>query len=149
MSTEWEPLVAALAPHVDLAGDRRFITEADRRRHDAELGGVLAAAFATRGKDDWERDLLRVDVGCVAVTTESIEHMMMSDSFSRAAGYVVDVEHPIFENHPRLAPFVRFSRSTTRAEPGVLAGSATDAVLRELGHSDASIGALRERRIIR
>jgi crotonobetainyl-CoA:carnitine CoA-transferase CaiB-like acyl-CoA transferase len=146
---EWEPLVTALAPHVDLAGDSRFATEADRYRSDAELAEVLAAVFATRGKDDWERDLLRADVGCVAVTTESIETMMWSDSFSRAAGYVVDVEHPIFENHPRLAPLVRFSRSRTRAEPGVLAGSATDVVLRELGHSDTSIAGLRERRIIR
>ena len=75
--------------------------------------------------------------------------MMWSDSFARAAGYIVDVEHPIFEHHPRLAPLVRFSRSRTRAEPGVLAGSATDAVLRELGHSDANIASLRERHVIR
>ena len=146
---EWEPLVTALASHVDLAGDSRFAAEADRCRNDAELAEVLAAVFATRGQDSWERDLLRADVGCVAVTTESIETMLLSDSFSRAAGYLVDVEHPIFEKHPRLAPLVRFSRSRTRAEPGVLAGSATDAVLRELGHSEASIVGLHDRHIIR
>jgi crotonobetainyl-CoA:carnitine CoA-transferase CaiB-like acyl-CoA transferase len=146
---EWEPLVTALAPYVDLAGDARFATEAERGRNDAELADVLAAVFATRGKDDWERELLRADVGCVAVTTESIETMLWSDSFSRAAGYVVDVEHPIFEQHPRLAPLVRFSRSSTRAEAGVLAGSATDTILHELGHSDAEIADLRERRVIR
>jgi crotonobetainyl-CoA:carnitine CoA-transferase CaiB-like acyl-CoA transferase len=146
---EWEPLVTALAPYVDLAGDARFATEAERGRNDAELADVLASAFATRGKDDWERELLRADVGCVAVTTESIETTLWSEGFSRAAGYVVDVEHPIFEQHPRLAPLVRFSRSRTRAEAGVLAGSATDAVLRELGHSDAEIADLRERGVIR
>ena len=146
---EWEPLVAALAPYVDLAGDGRFTNESDRCRNDAELADVLAVVFASRGKDDWERELVRADVGCVAVTTDSIETMLWSDSFSRAAGYLVDVEHPIFETHPRLAPLVRFSRSSTRAEPGVLAGSATDTVLRELGHSDGSIANLRERSIIR
>jgi crotonobetainyl-CoA:carnitine CoA-transferase CaiB-like acyl-CoA transferase len=55
----------------------------------------------------------------------------------------------VFEQHPRLAPLVRFSRSRTRAEPGVLAGSATDTVLRELGHSDAEIADLREGGIVR
>ncbi len=110
---EWEPLVAALAPYVDLAGDGRFTNESDRCRNDAELAEVLAVVFASRGKDDWERELVRGDVGCVAVTTESIETMLWSNSFSGAAGYLVDVEHPIFETHPRLAPLVRFSRSST------------------------------------
>jgi crotonobetainyl-CoA:carnitine CoA-transferase CaiB-like acyl-CoA transferase len=145
---EWQPLVNALAPYLDLAGDPRFATEDDRRRNDGVLSDVLASVFVRGAKDDWERALLRADVGCVAVTTESIETMLWSDSFGRAGEYLVDVEHPIFETHPRLAPLVRFSRSPTRAEPGCLAGSATDAVLRELGHSDADIADLRERNIV-
>ena len=83
---EWEPLVAALAPYVDLAGDGRFANESDRCRNDAELADVLAVVFASRGKDDWERELVRGDVGCVAVTTDSIETMFWSDSFSRRRG---------------------------------------------------------------
>ena len=110
---------------------------------------MLAVVFASAARTTGNASCVRGDVGCVAVTTDSIETMLWSNSFSGAAGYLVDVEHPIFETHPRLAPLVRFSRSSTRAEPGVLAGSATDTVLRELGHSDGSIADLRERSIIR
>ena len=53
----------------------------------------------------------------------------MSEAFGRASGYVADVEHPTFDRHPRLAPVVRFSRSATQANPGMLAGGATDTVL--------------------
>jgi crotonobetainyl-CoA:carnitine CoA-transferase CaiB-like acyl-CoA transferase len=43
---------------------------------------------------------------------------------------------------------VRFSRSVTQAKPGVLAGSATDAVLRELGYADGDIADLRSRQVV-
>jgi len=146
---EWEPLADALAAHVDLRRDARFATEADRLANDQALTDALAAVFATGSKASWERELLAADVGCVAVTMETTEELLMSDGFGRASGYVVDVEHPTFDRHPRLAPVVRFSRSTTQAKPGVLAGSATDAVLDELGFSAAEIADLRARQVVR
>ncbi len=145
---EWQPLVEALAPYVDLAGVDRFATTESRLRHDAELVDVLAATFSTRGKDDWEQDLLAADVGCVAVSTTVIERVLKSDEIGRASGYLADVEHPTFDQHSRLAPLVRFSRSATQAKPGVLAGSSTDAVLTELGYSDTQIEDLRDRKIV-
>ena len=96
---EWEPLVAALAPYVDLAGDGRFANESDRCRNDADLADVLAVVFARAARTTGNASSSAADVGCVAVTTDSIETMLWSDSFSGAAGYLVDVEHPIFE-HP-------------------------------------------------
>lgn len=145
---EWDGVAAALAPYVDLRSDLRFATEDDRRVNDAALGDVLASAFASRGKDEWERDLTAADVGCVAVTTEPMESLMMSAGFGRASGYVADTTHPTFRDHPRLAPYVRFSRSTTQAKGGVLCGEQTDAVLSELGYSDAQIADLRARKIV-
>jgi crotonobetainyl-CoA:carnitine CoA-transferase CaiB-like acyl-CoA transferase len=145
---DWDELVDALAPHVDLASETRFATEADRVKNDEALAEVLASVFATRGKDDWERDLLAADVACVAVTTEPIEAIMKSDDFGGASGYLADATHPIFDQHARLAPLVRFSRSATQAKPGVLAGTATDAVLDEVGYDEAARADLRARKII-
>ena len=146
---EWEPLVAALAPYVDLAGDGRFTNESDRCRNDAELADVLAVVFASRGKDDWERELVRGDVGCVAVTTEQhrnhvVEQLVLGRRRLPGRRRAPDLRDP----SPTRSAGSLLSFEY-RAEPGVLAGSATDTVLRELGHSDESIADLRERSIIR
>jgi crotonobetainyl-CoA:carnitine CoA-transferase CaiB-like acyl-CoA transferase len=145
---DWDGLVAALADEAPLAADARFATPHARVDHDDALREVLAAVFARRSKDDWERLLLKADVGCVAVTTDSIETVYWSEEFGRDSGYLVDVVHPTFDEHPRLAPLVRFSRSETRAGPGVLAGAHTDALLTELGYGPEAIADLRARQVI-
>jgi hypothetical protein len=71
--------------------------------------------------------------------------------FGQASGFVADVEHPIFGEHPRLAPLVSFSRSATVARPGCLLGQHTDSVLRAIGYRDERIAELRkatDRRLI-
>ena len=109
---DWQGLAAALQAHgPDLAADARFATPELRAAHDGELAEALSAAFSKRGADDWEHDLLAADVGCVAVTTRRIERVLQDDDFGVAAGYVVEVDHPTFDRHLRLAPLVRFSRS--------------------------------------
>jgi len=145
---DWVALAAALKPHLDLASDSRFGDAAARARHGTALTATLAALFATRPAPEWEEELLGAGVGCVAVNTDSIESLLFDDRFGRASGYVVDVVHPTFDEHPRLAPYLRFSRSLTQARPGVLAGQSTDAILSELGRSAEQIADLRERRIV-
>jgi crotonobetainyl-CoA:carnitine CoA-transferase CaiB-like acyl-CoA transferase len=145
---EWTRLAKALDTHVDLAGDDRFTTTEARRAHDDELVEILATVFAKADQDDWERDLLGAGVACVAVSTAPVEELLQSDGVGKASGWVNEVVHPTFDAHLRLAPLVRFSRSATQAKPGVLAGSATDAVLRELGYDDVAIADLRARRIV-
>lgn len=137
---EWQRLVGALAPYTDLSD----IDSSD----DVALAAVLARVFASRSKDDWERDLRAAGVACVAVTTTTIETALWSEDFGRASSYLVDVEHPVFGDHPRMAALVRFSRSTTQAKPGVLLGAHTDAVLTELGKDEATIADLRDRKIV-
>jgi crotonobetainyl-CoA:carnitine CoA-transferase CaiB-like acyl-CoA transferase len=146
--TDWLELVAGLRAHVDLGADERFATADLRITNDAALVEVLEPVFATRGKEEWERDLLAADVGCVAVTTEHVLRVLQSDEVGRASGYVVDTTHPTFDDHVRLAPLVRFSRSATQAKPGVLAGNATDTVLTELGYDTDAIADLRARSIV-
>jgi crotonobetainyl-CoA:carnitine CoA-transferase CaiB-like acyl-CoA transferase len=145
---EWDLLAKAVADQVDLRSDARFATEDDRRRNDDALAEALAAVFVTRTTDDWQLDLTAFDVACVAVDTGLNEPLLMDDEHGRASGYVVDVEHPTFGTHPRLAPVVQFSRSTTRALPGTLCGTATRAVLEELGYTEDEIADLRARKVV-
>jgi crotonobetainyl-CoA:carnitine CoA-transferase CaiB-like acyl-CoA transferase len=145
---EWSALVVALASHIDLESDPRFATTADRRRNDGVLADALSQIFRTRTADQWEADLLAAGVACVAVNTEPIEAMLQGDAFGHDNGFVVDVVHPTFDAHPRLAPLVQFSRSSTQALPGVLAGSHTDALLAEFGYRAEQIRELRERKVV-
>jgi crotonobetainyl-CoA:carnitine CoA-transferase CaiB-like acyl-CoA transferase len=79
----------------------------------------------------------------------SIEHLLLETPFGRESGYVADVVHPTFDEIPRIAPMIRFSRSATQALPGVLAGQQTDAVLTELGRDADAIEDLRRREIVK
>ena len=146
--SEWKRLATALAPYADLAGDPRFAETTARHANTSALIEALTEVFARKPAIDWERELLPAGIACVAVTTDSIESMMFEDSFGRASGYVADVVHPVFEEHPRLAPYVRFSRSLTQALPGVLAGDHTDALLAEAGCTPEQIADYRSRNIV-
>jgi crotonobetainyl-CoA:carnitine CoA-transferase CaiB-like acyl-CoA transferase len=147
-SGEWSKLTAALAPYVDLAGDERFVDHEARRKHVSALIDALSNVFAQKSVADWERELLAADVACVAVTTTSIEEMLFDDAFGRASGYVADVVHPTFDEHPRLAPYIRFSRSATQALRAVMTGEQTDKILAELGKSADEIADLRARAVV-
>jgi crotonobetainyl-CoA:carnitine CoA-transferase CaiB-like acyl-CoA transferase len=145
---EWELLTQALAPHADLSGDHRFATPESRGRHDGELAEVLAEIFRARSAAEWEETLSKADVGCVAVSEDAPESVLMTAPFSKESGYLVDVVHPTFDEYPRLAPLVRFSRSSTQAKAGCLAGQHTDSILAELGYGADEISALRESEVV-
>ena len=109
---------------------------------------VLEAVFASRPAQHWEDTLLAAGVGCVVAHREPPESVLQSAEFAGAADMLVEVEHPTFGDHVRLKPYVSFSRSATVAEPGVLAGQQTDAILSELGYSAEAIADLRERKVV-
>ncbi|MFJ8019388.1 CaiB/BaiF CoA transferase family protein [Streptomyces sp. NPDC096311] len=144
---EWAELTAALKPHVDLDADHRFASAQGRADHDDALAEVLAAVFATRAKDAWEAEMTAAGVGCVAAAEHAPELTLMSDEWF-AAGYSTTAVSPVFDEHRRLAPATRFSRSATKADGGCLCGEHTDAVLHEIGYDEARIADLRQRRVI-
>jgi crotonobetainyl-CoA:carnitine CoA-transferase CaiB-like acyl-CoA transferase len=81
------------------------------------------------------------------VVEANSELVLQTDPYYEA-GYAVQAHSPIFEEHRRLAPLCRFSRSRTRADAGCTVGQHTDAVLREIGLDDATIVDLRAKEIV-
>jgi crotonobetainyl-CoA:carnitine CoA-transferase CaiB-like acyl-CoA transferase len=145
---EWPGLAAALHGYTPLSSDPRFATEEDRRANDAALAEELARVMLTRSAQEWEDALLAVDVTCVSVTEEVASAYLYNEAFGRASGYVADVVHPTLGEHPRLAPFLTFSRSATQTGAGCLLGQHTDAVLTELGRTPEEIARLRQSGVI-
>jgi crotonobetainyl-CoA:carnitine CoA-transferase CaiB-like acyl-CoA transferase len=148
---EWPALCAALAEcdvPVQLQADARFATADDRRRNDAALAAQLARGFATRTADEWERLLLARDVACVAVADGPVARAVMYDPVARDAGMLVEVEHPTFGVHRRLAPVVELSSTPGEARPAATLGMHTQSVLRELGLDDDAIASLVERGVV-
>jgi crotonobetainyl-CoA:carnitine CoA-transferase CaiB-like acyl-CoA transferase len=145
---EWPALTKAMSPYVDLHADERFADADSRARHDEELIAALTAVFATKTKLEWEHELSAQDVGCVEVVEANSELVLQTDQYFEA-GYSVQAHSPIFEEHRRLAPLCRFSRSRTRADAGCTIGQHTDAVLREIGLDEAAIADLRVKKIVR
>jgi len=147
-ASDWDALCAVLVEETDLAADARFADEAARHSNDAALARELATVFASKPAQHWEDTLLAADVGCVVAHREPPESVLQSAEFAGAADMLVEVEHPTFGDHVRLKPYVSFSRSATVAEPGVLAGQQTDAILSELGYSAEDIADLRDRKVV-
>jgi crotonobetainyl-CoA:carnitine CoA-transferase CaiB-like acyl-CoA transferase len=147
--SEWDDLVSALKPYVDLGADARFADEDARVAHDAELTEILSDVFRMHAAGDWETELCAVDVGCLEVRSGPPDVQLFADGgMGRANGWITDVEHPTIGTHPRLMPLVEFSRSSTVAQPSALCGAHTDAVLTELGYDTARIADLRASGVI-
>jgi crotonobetainyl-CoA:carnitine CoA-transferase CaiB-like acyl-CoA transferase len=143
---EWAELVAALGTDANLS-DPRFATVESRHEHDAELTDELAEMFVSRPAAEWERRLTAADVGCVQVHEDVAERQIQSDE-ALSAEYAAPAVSPVFDEHLRMGPPVRFSRSGTQAKGGCLAGEHTDTLLGELGYDQAAIAKLRERGVV-
>jgi crotonobetainyl-CoA:carnitine CoA-transferase CaiB-like acyl-CoA transferase len=144
---EWPALTKAMSPYIDLHADERFADAESRTQHDDELIAALTTVFASKTRLEWEHELSAQDVGCVEVVEANSELVLQTDPYFEA-GYSVRAHSPIFEEHRRLAPLCRFSRSRTRADAGCTIGQHTDAVLREIGLDEATIVDLRARVIV-
>lgn len=142
---DWERLVAALAAQIDLSGPDYASSEA-RAHHADQLAEALAGVFATKPKAFWERELRAQQLGVVEVVEETPEWVMQTDPYYEA-GFAVDTYSPIFDEHRRVAPLVRFSRSLTQAKGGCTLGQHTDALLTEFGFGER-IGELRQHKIV-
>ena len=78
-----------------------------------------------------------------------LEAVLLDDLLGPETGFVTEVVHPTWDEHPRLAPVLRLSRSTTVAPPGCICGQHTIPVLTELGYTEDHIKNLHDRMIVR
>jgi crotonobetainyl-CoA:carnitine CoA-transferase CaiB-like acyl-CoA transferase len=140
---DWRSFIGVLG-HPIIGSDERFAGRADRSAHDDELAELIGQAMLGRTAEQWEKAMGAADVACVeAVSGPSHAVLMDDDGICRSLDMVTDVTHPVLERHSRLAPVLRFSRSTTRAEGAPSIGQNTDSVLIEFGVSPERIAELR------
>jgi crotonobetainyl-CoA:carnitine CoA-transferase CaiB-like acyl-CoA transferase len=147
---EWADLAAALdglSGDPGLAADPRFRSARARREHDADLADALASVFRTRPAAEWESLLTGAGVGCAAVAGSGPETLLLTDP-ALAAEYSTTVVSPIFDEHPRHAPYVRFSRSLTQAKGSCALGEHTADLLHEIGYDDDAIADLAKRGVV-
>jgi glutaryl-CoA transferase len=129
-----------------LAADPRFATNGDRVERRDVLWPMLAKRFAGRSSTAWVAALDAADVPCGRIND-------VLSAFATAAAEAGPMR--IRVTHPKLGPIdqigVPFTLSRTpaaiRTAPPLL-GEDADAILDELGYSEADIGRLRATKVI-
>jgi crotonobetainyl-CoA:carnitine CoA-transferase CaiB-like acyl-CoA transferase len=140
----WAAL-ARLIGRAEWIDDPRFATTRERRKagHGREIRAALSAAFRTRPRDAWLRDLETAGVPCAPVNSlaEAAE-----DVHARAREIVQWVAHPTLGQVPqvRFPGLLSETPATIRSRPPLL-GEHTDAILAELDYSPEHIAELHAR----
>ena len=138
---EWMAFCEVAAP--SLADDPRFADAASRDAHDAELAAALTAVFAARTAAEWEALLTPHRIGCVAADAQTPGQFFAHDAHIDQNGFAPYAAHQRLGNLRRWGPLTTCAGGRTDYAPGVLAGAETDAILQEIGRTDAEIATLR------
>lgn len=153
---EWESFRTALGerapsapPGADLAVLRGIRPTEDAAGTAAPLlTDELEKLFLERTAREWEQLLLDADVACVEVAGTSPAEVLMDNLLEIPGGLTDQVTHPLWDEHPRLKPAIRFSRSTTVSPGGCTCGQHTDELLGELGYTEQQRDDLRQANIV-
>jgi crotonobetainyl-CoA:carnitine CoA-transferase CaiB-like acyl-CoA transferase len=127
----------------ELATEGRFATADARKQNDAALAEAFAAVFQERTADEWEAMLAPQGIGCVRADGALPGDFWLEDAHVRENGFVLPIHHDRYGDTLRWGTLQTFERTPLEPGPGCLAGSQTDAILRELGHSEDDIARLR------
>ena len=136
-----------VAGRPDLASEPRFVKNADRVRHRAELVPMLEAVMKTRPKADWLSALEAAKVPCGAIN--SLDEVF-ADPQVQARGMVTHWQHPLRADLPLVSSPIKLERTPVRTDrPPPMLGQHTDEVLGELlGVDAARLATLRDRQVI-
>ena len=135
----WQQLLAVLELP-ELASDSRFVTNADRLAHRAELAHALEARLITADTDHWVSVLIAAGLPAAPVRTVGAA---LADPHTLALQMVGAVEHPAVGTQQVLG--VPFRSSAASRWPGTAAPAValhTREVLRDNGFSNAEIDQL-------
>jgi|BEDMetMinimDraft_2_1075160.scaffolds.fasta_scaffold01456_3 crotonobetainyl-CoA:carnitine CoA-transferase CaiB-like acyl-CoA transferase len=142
----WERLAEAIG-RPELLEDPRFVTNAGRLQHRAELAETLTETFRRRTTAEWMKVLEEAGVpaGPVLDIGQMYAHPQVR---ARQMEYLV--EHPTAGTVHQIGPAVKYSRTPARIRrPAPLLGQHTFAILKELGYSDEECAALEAAGVVR
>ena len=136
-----------VAGRPDLASEPRFVKNADRVRHRAELVPMLETVMKTRPKADWLTSLEAAKVPCGAIN--SLDEVF-ADPQVQARGMVTHWQHPLRADLPLVSSPIKLEKTPVRTDrPPPMLGQHTDEVLGELlGVDAARLATLRDRQVI-
>lgn len=136
-----------VAGRPDLAADPRYVKNADRVRHRAELVPVLEQVMATRSKADWLAALEAAKVPCGPIN--SLDEVF-ADPQVQARGMVSHWQHPLRADLRLVSSPIKLEKTPVRADlPPPQLGQHTDEVLAEVLGCDADrLAELRRQQVI-
>lgn len=95
---------------------------------------AMAAAFLGRSAQEWQDRCMSEGIGVVAVSPYGLDRTFALGDLADELGLRTTGHHPVLDEYPRAAAYVRFSRSRSVTGDAPLCGQDTERVLAELGH---------------
>ena len=145
---KWGDAMTALGfyPRLKTAGFENLGVIIDDEAKRSELLALLDDLFATGTREDWVAKLRGADIVSAPINT-LLE--ASNDPDVIANGYVTEIDYPKYGKRLKVHG-TPWQFSETPAKPGIAPelGGHNDAVLGELGYSQAEVADLRARRII-
>ena len=145
---KWSDAMTALgfSPRLETAGFENLGVIIDDEAKRSELLALLDDLFATGTREDWVAKLRGADIVSAPINT-LLE--ASNDPDVIANGYVTEIDYPKYGKRLKVHG-TPWQFSETPAKPGIAPelGGHNDAVLGELGYSQAEVADLRARRII-
>jgi crotonobetainyl-CoA:carnitine CoA-transferase CaiB-like acyl-CoA transferase len=145
---KWGDAMTALGfyPQLKTAGFENLGVIIDNDAKRIELLALLDDLFATGTREDWVAKLRGADIVSAPINT-LLE--ASNDPDVIANGYVTEIDYPKYDKRLKVHG-TPWQFSETPAKPGIAPelGGHNDAVLGELGYSQAEVADLRARRII-
>ena len=133
---------AEIAGHPEWSDDENFKTNAGRVVNRDRVDQMVRDALAAKPAEDWITELQAAGISCSMIYPVD---QALESAQAAANGMVIEMDHPTAGRFRALGIPYEFSDTAAAVQgPPPILGADTDAVLGELGISDAEIAAMRD-----